>query len=366
MQNQENIFARYHRQMILKGFGKEGQEKLNLARVLVVGAGGLGCPALLYLVAAGVATIGIVDHDKVSLSNLHRQVLYSEADIGHPKVSIAAKKLQMMNEMVTIIPYETKLTVSNCLEFFSNYDIILDGSDNFPTRYLINDACVLTGKPLVYGAVSQYDGQVAVFNVNGGVNYRDLFPTPPKDGEVLNCAESGVLGVLPGIIGSMQANETIKLITGIGESLVNRLYTFNALTMQSYDIQISANPLSAFLIPPDVESFTQKDYDWECGIPTTDLEIDHKQFDKLLSENITVIDVRNPDETPFITSFDHQKIPLSILQESFDEISGETVVFICQSGKRSLHAAQMFREWSGSEKNIFSLKGGILNYETLI
>jgi len=235
-------YERYHHQMILKDFGEAGQQKLLQAKVLVIGAGGLGCPALQYLTAAGIGTIGIVDDDVVTLSNLHRQILYSTSDIGFLKAEKAAEKLRQLNPEISIIVYSERLTTQNALSIMKAYDVIIDGTDNFSTRYMINDACVLLQKPLVYGAVSQYEGQVAIFNYKKenlyeGVNYRDLFPYPPKDTEVLNCAEAGVLGILPGIIGTMQANETIKLITGIGKPLINRMLTFNALNNQTKHCQ---------------------------------------------------------------------------------------------------------------------------------
>jgi adenylyltransferase/sulfurtransferase len=241
----ENIlYERYQRQIILKGFGEEGQQKLLQAKVLVIGAGGLGCPALQYLAAAGVGTIGIVDDDVISLSNLHRQVLYTPDDIDHPKVEVAASKLRQLNPDVNIYPYRIRLEKSNAFEIIRQYDLLIDGTDNFASRYMINDACFLLNKPLIYGAVSQYEGEVAVFSPHflmgstRGVNYRDLFPNPPKDGEVLNCAEAGVLGVLPGIIGTMQAAEAIKLITGIGTPLMNKLLTYNVLSQEIYEVSL--------------------------------------------------------------------------------------------------------------------------------
>ena len=362
------IPERYHRQVILKGFGEEGQNKLSTARVLVIGAGGLGCPALLYLAAAGVGHLGIIDHDEVALSNLHRQVLYDTTDIGQPKAERAALKLARLNNEVGIIPYVMRLQPANCLEILSGYDIIIDGSDNFSTRYMVNDACVLLNKPLVYGAVSQYEGQVSIFN-SGEIrtNYRDLFPHPPAAGEVMNCAEAGVLGVLPGIIGTMQASETIKLITGIGEPLVNRLYTFNALSNLSYEILVSRTDLSASLIPADTYQFEQTNYDWLCGMPSGSLEIGLRQFNNMAGKaGILVIDVRENGETPLVQEFPHIQLPLSLLRENLADLNAETVVFFCQSGKRSLQAAQWLKDIQGPVKNIYSLQGGILNWRSPI
>jgi adenylyltransferase/sulfurtransferase len=236
--NDQKLYERYHRQIILPEFGEIGQQKLLKAKVLVIGAGGLGCPALQYLTAAGIGTIGIVDDDVVSLNNLHRQVLYSVNDIGLSKAERAAHILEQLNPDINIIAYNERLENQNAITLFHDFDIVVDGTDNFSTRYMINDACVLLNKPLVYGAISLFEGQVSVFrNQNADdVNYRDIFPDPPKEGEVLNCAEAGVLGVLPGIIGTMMANETIKLLTGIGDSLINQLLTYNALNNQVYQL----------------------------------------------------------------------------------------------------------------------------------
>ena len=228
------------------------------------------CAALQYLVAAGIGNIGIVDDDVVSLSNLHRQVLYSVQDIGKLKSLTAKEKLQQLNPEISIIAYNERLTTKNALFIFQNFDIIIDGTDNFASRYLINDACALLHKSTIFGAVSQFEGQLAIFNYqskdkNTPVNYRDLFPVPPKDDEVLNCAEAGVLGVLPGIIGTMMANETIKLITGIGKPLINSLLTYNTLNNQVFEVELSSNPATALLLPKDKESFKEMDYVFFCS-----------------------------------------------------------------------------------------------------
>ena len=312
------IYERYQRQIILPEFGEAGQQKLLNAKVLVIGAGGLGCPALQYLTAAGVGTIGIVDDDTVALNNLHRQVLYSVGDIGLSKAERAAEILSQLNPDINIIPFKQRLTVENALEIMQSFDIIIDGTDNFSTRYMINDACVLLDKPLVYGAISQFEGQVAVFSPHpsegrssdSSVNYRDLFPDPPKDDEVLNCAEAGVLGVLPGIIGTMQANETIKLITGLGDPLINRLLTYNALNNQVYELNLSAKPETRSLIPADEAAFKQMDYEWLCASAPASFEIDSDEFDELLETGgIDIIDVRELHETPEVDEFDHKGSP---------------------------------------------------------
>lgn len=362
-------YDRYHRQMILKDFGIQAQHKLQEAKVLVIGAGGLGCPALLYLAGAGMGIIGIIDDDLVSLENLHRQILYTTADIGLPKATIAAEKLRALNPDISISPYALRLTTETCLQIFPSFDLILDCTDNFATRYMINDACVLLGKPLVSGAVSQYEGQVAIFNwrsdnMDATVNYRDLFPEPPKSGEVLNCAEVGVMGVLPGIIGSIQAAETIKLVTGIGEPLINRLLTYNLLNNQTYELILSKNNAAHTSAPENIEVFLQTDYEWLCGNVIQALEIDVDIFDHMLESGDTVIvDVREQDEYPTVTEFPHLKVPLSQLEKNFNLESAQTIIFFCQAGSRSLQAAQMLSAEQGIVKNIYSLQGGIINWK---
>jgi len=366
--NSKHSYERYNRQTLLKGFGEAGQEKLLRAKVLVIGAGGLGCPALQYLAAAGVGTIGIVDNDIVSLSNLHRQPLYSTADIGLFKSETAAKKLGELNPEISFCIYNERLTSANALEILAPFDIIVDGTDNFATRYLVNDACVLLDKPLVYGAVSQFEGQIAVFNFHSAnnapaVNYRDLFPNPPKENEVLNCAEAGVIGVLPGIIGTMQANETIKLITGIGTPLINSLLTFNALNNQSYEISLQANQETRSLIPATKEDFELMNYEWLCAAERSPREIDITSFDELIVAGNTIfIDVREPHELPVVTEFKHQRIPMSILKQALIKTDAGTIVVFCQSGKRSLEAAEYIFALNDQTRNVYSLKGGILQW----
>jgi adenylyltransferase/sulfurtransferase len=372
--NSTDPYERYRRQIILKEFGEAGQQKLLQAKVMVIGAGGLGCPALQYLAAAGVGTIGVADDDIVSLNNLQRQVLYTVNDIGISKVERAASRLQQLNPDIRIIPYNERLTTQNALTIISAFDIIIDGTDNFSTRYMINDACVLLNKPLVYGAISQYEGQLSVFNYRedkneDAVNYRDLFPDPPKEDEVLNCEEAGVLGVLPGIIGTMMANEAIKLITGIGEPLINRLFTYNALTNQVYHLTLSPGKETRSLIPKDETEFLQIDYEWLCSSSVKHLigegfEIDTNQFNKLLvSGDVAVIDVRESGEIPIVNEFITQRIPLSELKENLVNIKGDTVVFFCQTGKRSLQAAQWLFNTFGETKKAYSLEGGILQWK---
>lgn len=267
MEHSKEYILRYQRQITLQGFGIEAQEKLTNAKVLVIGAGGLGCPVLQYLVAAGVGTIGIVDKDQVALSNLNRQVLFGQADVGQNKANVAAVKLSALNDLVKIATYQQNCDQAFAIVHFPNYDIIVDATDNFATRYLINDACVLLDKPLVFGAVSQYEGQVAVFNVMKGahaLSYRDLFPVPPKAGEVLSCAEGGVLGVLPGMIGVMQSIEVIKLIAGIGNVLANQMLIYNALSNTNYIMQLEKHKDSTGQIPSSIEDFMKINYESLC------------------------------------------------------------------------------------------------------
>jgi adenylyltransferase/sulfurtransferase len=370
--NDQNLYERYHRQVILPEFGEEGQQKLLEAKILVIGAGGLGCPALQYLAAAGVGTIGIVDDDVVALNNLHRQVLYSVNDIGLSKAKRAAHILQQLNPEIKIISYNQRLATQNALTLIDDFDIIIDGTDNFSTRYMINDACVLLNKPLVYGAISQFEGQVSVFNPhplkgnNEAVNYRDLFPDPPRDGEVLNCAEAGVLGVLPGIIGTMMANETIKLITGIGEPLIDQLFTYNALNNQVYILHLSARKDTRSLIPKNKKEFLQIDYEWLCASPVQQAEIDSDIFNGMVAKgNIDVIDVRELHEMPAVNEFNHIRIPLAQLADNTSLIKSDTVIAFCQSGKRSLQAANILSGIFGDRKKIYSLRGGIVEWKKL-
>ena len=367
--NNEISYQRYQRQILLKEFGVAAQDKLLQAKVLVIGAGGLGCPALQYLTAAGIGTIGIVDDDVVSITNLHRQVLYGMNDIGLPKAEVAVEKLKKLNDEISIILYNERLTNKNALAIISGYDIVIDGTDNFSSRYMINDACVILNKPLIYGAISKFEGQVAVFNVKDKVskvvtNYRDLFPIPPKDDEVMNCAEAGVLGILPGIIGTMQANETIKLITGIGKPLINKMITYNALDNSLNEFNLSVNETTQTFIPKDEAAFANMDYEWLCATQkNNDLEIDGIAFDELLNKNNTIIiDVRELDEQPHVDEFKHEQIPLNELMLNERTIKENTVAVFCQSGKRSLQAAKFLKE-KFSRKHIYSLKGGIVEWK---
>lgn len=353
-------FERYERQLVLKGFGREAQQKLLEAKVLVIGAGGLGCPALQYLAAAGVGVIGIVDHDSISLNNLHRQILYSTDEIGKSKSEVASVKLKGLNPEITIQAYPIKIIRSNILELLSTYDFILDCTDNFVSRYLINDACVLLKKPLVFAAVSGYEGQIAVFNVpdeaGHSTNYRDLFPIPPKPGEIPNCAESGVLGVLPGIIGTMQAAEAIKLITGLKGALINKLLNYNLLLQEFYQVTIPISENNAY------NSIMKEDF---IASHDTYEEIEGAKMDTLIKDhNAIVVDVREYAELPKLGGSNYQQIPMSVLNEdSLSAIGNRHIVLICQHGIRSLHAAEEYQDLLGLEKRFYSLKGGVVRWK---
>ncbi|MET0466669.1 MAG: HesA/MoeB/ThiF family protein [Chitinophagaceae bacterium] len=347
---------RYHRQLILPGFGKEAQEKLRNARVLVVGAGGLGCPVLMNLTGMGVGEIGIIDNGIVELSNLHRQLLYDMNDIGEFKTTAAVKKLQRMNPEIRISSQSIMLTNDNALKTLEYYDLVVDCTDNFPTRYMLTDACWLLKKPLIFGAVARYDGQVAVFHKN--ITYRDLFPEPPSEGEVPNCNEAGVLGVLPNIIGNIMAAECIKVITGIGEILSGKLFTYSALTNDSLIVEINASANKKLQQPQSAGEFEAMNYPALCAT-RTEIEIDKDQFEKLIQQkDILLIDVREPDEVPQL-NIHHKRIPLNELMGMSLE-GNKTVVFICQSGKRSIRAVRICEESNPAlAGNIFSLAGGI-------
>ncbi|MBB5647520.1 HesA/MoeB/ThiF family protein [Pedobacter cryoconitis] len=359
--------ARYQRQILLKDFGSAGQQKLFKAKVLVIGAGGLGCPVLQYLAAAGIGTLGIVDHDLVELSNLHRQILYTVADVGLSKASCAAERLKKFNPEITIIPYQVQLTNQNAVSILNEFDIVIDGSDNFPTRYMINDACVLLNKPLIYGALSESEGQVAIFNVAGidgvKVNYRDVFPTAPQPGEVLNCSEAGVLGVLPGIIGTMQASEAIKLISGVGMPLINKMIIYNLYSGETYKLKLSPADSGETTLPVSLEAFAQMDYQWFCGIKQQTGEVKEMspaEFNKVKQEEgFTIIDVREPDELPVASGFDYISLPLSVLRKQIPPLEGKKIILFCHSGIRSIIAGELLLE-AYPDKEFYSLKGGVL------
>ncbi len=353
---------RYNRHIIIPDFGLEAQKKLKAAKVLVVGSGGLGSPLLLYLAAAGVGTIGIVDFDVVDDSNLQRQVLFGVEDIGTLKVQAAKRRLEQLNPYIEIRTYNTQLTSENALEIVREYDVIADGTDNFPTRYLVNDASVIAGKPNVYASIFQFEGQVSVFNYTDkdgvtGPNYRDLYPAPPAPGLIPGCAEGGVLGVLPGIIGSLQANEVIKVITGIGKPLSGRFFVYDALSFETRTLKISKNPAT-----PEITQLI--DYEQFCGVKAIETplkEISVEEFGEWIAgnEDIRVIDVREPDEYRE-RNIGALLIPLAAVKDRAGEIpKDKKVVIHCRSGKRSATAIRQLEQTFGYT-NLYNLKGGIL------
>jgi len=370
MANKPNS-QRYQRQIILKELGERGQQKLQNARALVIGAGGLGSPALQYLSGAGIGTLGIVDHDVISLSNLHRQTLYSTDDIGLSKVNRAAQILTALNPEIEILPYNQHLNAKNAIGILSQFDFILDGTDNFASKYMINDACVLLNKTLIYAAISRFEGQLAVFNHQTSdeipVNYRDLFPNPPGDNEILNCEEAGVIGVLPGIIGTMMASEVIKLITGIGKPLINKLLNYNSLNNQIYTIDLQSRAETRSLIPKDINEFQKTNYQWLCSnADDYDYQIDLDLFKTLINNpGAMFIDVREINELPIINDFDYINLPMSEFKNNLDKIDSETIILFCQSGKRSLNAARIVSEYYGGTKKVYSLRGGIIEWKNL-
>lgn len=353
---------RYNRQTILAGFGEAAQKKLHRSKVLVVGAGGLGIPVLTYLNAMGVGTLGIVDEDIVSVSNLHRQVLYSEGDVGRQKVAVALEKLKAQNSDTRLHVHNSFLTRDNALQIIAGYDVVVDASDNFPARYLVNDACVILKKPFVYGALHGFEGQVSVFNYQGGPTYRCLFPTMPGPDEVPDCNENGVLGILPGIIGNFQALETVKVMTGVGEPLSGKLLLYDALSNSFQKIGFSARPENLIMhrVLPS--------YELECGTGfagTTDddgdsEEIHAESFLGLLEKEIPqLIDVRTSKEFARHHLEIAQNIPLSELETRQNEIDfGEKVYLVCQSGLRSKKAIRKLRALR-PDAMYFNLSGGM-------
>jgi adenylyltransferase/sulfurtransferase len=363
--------ARYNRHIIIPGFGIEAQQKLKAAKVLVIGSGGLGSPVLLYLAAAGVGTIGIVDFDVVDDSNLQRQVLFGVNEIGKPKVDAARRRLEGLNPYIRLNVYNTHLNSGNALDIIKDYDVIADGTDNFPTRYLVNDASVLLGKPNVYASIFQFEGQVSVFNYRNaegelGPNYRDLYPTPPPPGLVPSCAEGGVLGVLPGIIGSLQALEVIKVITGVGDTLSGRFYIFDALNFESRTFTIRRredNPINGR--NPTITALI--DYEQFCGMRAVEeaplKEITAKElYDwQVKGEKFQLIDVREPHEFE-IVNIGGELIPLGTVTGNSDRIARDKKVVVhCKVGGRSAKAIRELQEKFGFT-NLYNLKGGILGY----
>jgi len=358
---------RYSRHLIMPEVGMDGQLKIKQAKVLCVGTGGLGAPLGLYLAAAGVGRLGLVDFDVVDSTNLQRQVLFGNSDVGKPKILAAANRLHDLNPDIRIDTFETELTSANALEIFKDYDIIVDGTDNFPTRYLVNDACVLLGKPNVYGSIFRFDGQITVFGYPGGPCYRCLYPEPPPPGLVPSCAEGGVLGVLPGIVGTIQAAETLKLILGKGDPLVGRLLLFDALGMKFRELKLRKNPDCPVCGEhPTVTELI--DYVQFCGIrgeeapsmATNVPEITPKNLKTRLDrgDDLYILDVREPHEYQICNLKGHL-IPLGELTRRVNELdSSREIVAHCRSGKRSADAVEFLQK--AGFKKIWNLKGGIL------
>ncbi|MBE9056684.1 molybdopterin-synthase adenylyltransferase MoeB [Sphaerospermopsis sp. LEGE 08334] len=361
-------YERYSRHLILPEVGLEGQKRLKAASVLCIGTGGLGSPLLLYLAAAGIGRIGIVDFDVVDFSNLQRQVIHGTSWVGKPKIESAKDRIHEINPYCQVDLYETRLSAENALDIIRPYDVVVDGTDNFPTRYLVNDACVLLNKPNVYGSIFRFEGQATVFNYEGGPNYRDLYPEPPPPGMVPSCAEGGVLGILPGIIGVIQATETVKIIIGKGTTLSGRLMLYNALDMKFRELKLRPNP-----IRPVIEKLI--DYEEFCGIPQAKAAEAKQQMDiqemtvtelKALIDNGTqdfvLLDVRNPHE------YEIAKIPGSVLVPLPDIENGDGVTQVkellnghrliahCKMGGRSAKALAILKEAGIVGTNV---KGGI-------
>ncbi|MFI2744437.1 molybdopterin-synthase adenylyltransferase MoeB [Zhouia sp. PK063] len=335
----------YARQVLLTEIGVAGQAKLSKARVLVIGAGGLGCPVLQYLAGAGVGTIGIVDGDVVSVTNLHRQILYGVADVGKPKALVAANRLRQLNPYITVNVHNEFLSTNNAMVLFKQYDIIVDGSDNFATRYLINDAAVLTGKPVVMGAIFKFEGQLTVYNYQNGPTYRCLYAEAPEEGSVPNCSEIGVVGVLPGMVGCMQANEVIKMIIGYGKVLSGRLLVFDAKTYEYHCLQYKKQKET------EVKELLADDA-IACGV------VPEIELAAVLDHNYSLLDVRTLEEYKHF-HLDAQHIPLQELERRYSELQpAEEMVVYCQSGKRSKLAIKLLQE-KFPETTWWSLKNGL-------
>lgn len=353
---------RYSRHLILPEVGEEGQQKLKSSRVLIVGAGGLGSPAALYLAAAGVGGIGIADFDQVELVNLQRQIIHGTADIGAPKVDSAAEKMKDINPLIGIEKISQQLTSENALQIIANYDVVIDGTDNFPTRYLLNDACVISGKPYVYGSIFRFEGQAAVFGAKEGPCYRCLYPEPPPPHVVPDCAEGGVLGVLPGIVGSIQATEAIKLILNIGEPLIGQLLLFDALRMEFSKLRISKNRECP--VCGDNPSVTELiDYEQFCGITAdaedpvniTPLELKKKMDNR---EDILLLDVREQFEHQINRIDGDQLIPLFLIPLKLNELDrSKEIIIYCKNGNRSMDALRHLKQ--AGFKKVKNLAGGI-------
>lgn len=361
---------RYSRHLIIPEIGIEGQRKLKAAKVLCVGAGGLGAPLAMYLAAAGIGTLGLIDFDTVDVTNLQRQIIHGTKDIGKKKIDSAFETLSDLNPHVNLIRHEVALTSENALDILKDYDIIVDGTDNFPTRYLVNDACVLLGKPNVYGSIFRFEGQVTVLCAPDGPCYRCLYPEPPPPGLVPSCAEGGVLGILPGTIGLLQATETVKLILGIGKPLIGRLMLYNALDMSFRFFNVRRDPAWAPGAPhPTIKKLI--DYQEFCGMPHASEtpapapspvpEITVKELKNKLDrkDRFVLLDVREPHEYQICNLAAAKLIPLGTLPQRLGELDpSEEIVIHCRSGVRSAKACGILKE--AGFGNVWNVKGGIL------
>lgn len=345
--------TRYARHISLEEVGESGQQKLLASKILMIGAGGLGCPALQYLAAAGIGSIGIIDGDEISESNLQRQILYSTSDIGKKKVEVAKERLSALNPEIEINIYPENLGKANALQIISNYNLVIDGTDNFATRYLVNDACVKLDKPFVYGAIHKFEGQLSVFNLNGGPTYRCLFPDPPQPGQIPNCAEVGVLGVLPGIVGTLQATEAIKIILGIGEPLSGKLKLINLLNNQENIVEFARNEAQ---IENAIAFWESADYEESCE--TTPVSLTWEQIFQL--DDAVFLDVREPYETPKLDSENVLNIPMNEIPERLNELrSDQPLVVFCQHGIRSQHVIAFLHEKLKGQR-LINAEGGIV------
>ncbi|MCH7414803.1 HesA/MoeB/ThiF family protein [Belliella sp. R4-6] len=355
---------RFDRHYNLKGFGQKSQQKLQDAKVLVVGAGGLGCPVLLYLASVGFGKIGIVDGDLVSESNLSRQVLFGQHDLGKNKAEAAVQILRGKYNDIELVSIPEYLNRENVTEYLHDYDLVVDGSDNFPTRYLVNDACVLLGKPLVFGALYQNEGQVAVFNTSGiqSVNYRDIYPIPPSAHEVPNCNEAGVLGVFPGIIGCMMASEAIKLVSGFGEILDGKMLYYNFLNHSEYKIELTKDPQSEISRPKSANDLMQMDYQDFCGLSS---QINWEDVIPLMEEfgDTVLVDLRQPHEEPELEDIPFIRVPMNQIHLKNSELARtNTILLFCQTGIRSMKASKLLQE-KYPDKYIRSISGGINSFD---
>ena len=363
--------ARYSRHLIMPEVGMEGQLTLKAARVLCIGAGGLGSPVLLYLAAAGVGTLGLVDFDEVDFSNLHRQIIHGTPDVGRSKLDSARSRLNALNPEVEVVTYEMALSSENALGLFGDYDLVIDGTDNFPTRYLVNDACVIQGKPNIYGSIFRFEGQASVFATKDGPCYRCLYPEPPPPGLVPSCAEGGVLGILPGVIGTLQATEAIKVILGVGEPLIGRFLIFDALKMRFRELKLRKDPDCP--VCGDHPTVTQLvDYEQFCGIApaataaasSSTEDADEATVEELKTrldrhESFLLLDVREPQEFEICRIPGSVLIPLGDLPSRLSELEGrDDMIVHCKSGVRSGKAVRLLREAGYSKAR--NLKGGIL------